>query len=145
MAGSRKEDPIMASYLIVANQTLSSRSLADAIEARRAEGSMRAFVVVPLTPVGGRLTWSEEESRDAARIRLDEIVERLRGLGVDADGEVGDRDPVMAVRDALRGREVDEVIISTLPAGISRWLGEDVPSRLREAVSVPITVVTQPS
>ena len=49
----------------------------------------------------------------------------------------------MAVRDALRGREVDEVIVSTLPRGISRWLGEDVPSRLTDAVSVPVTVVSQ--
>ena len=133
----------MRSYLIVANQTLTSQSLADAIEARRAGGSMRAFVVVPLTPVGGRLTWSDDESRDAARERLDEILARLRGIGVEADGEVGDRDPVMAVRDALRDREVDEVIVSTLPRGISRWLGEDVPSRLRDSVQVPITVVTQ--
>jgi hypothetical protein len=35
------------------------------------------------------------------------------------------------------------VIVSTLPRGISRWLGEDVPSRLADAVSVPVTVVTQ--
>ena len=37
----------------------------------------------------------------------------------------------------------DEVIVSTLPKGISRWLGEDVPSRLHEAITIPITVVTQ--
>jgi GABA permease len=49
----------------------------------------------------------------------------------------------MAVRDALRGREVDEIIISTLPKRMSRWLGEDVPSRLRDAVPVMVTVVTQ--
>ena len=54
-----------------------------------------------------------------------------------------DPDPVSAVRDALRGREVDEIIVSTLPRGLSRWLGEDVPSRLRDSVRVPVTVVTQ--
>jgi hypothetical protein len=64
-------------------------------------------------------------------------------MGAEADGEVGDRDPVMAVRDAMRGREVDEVIVSTLPKGVSRWLGEDVPSRLRDSVAVKVTVVTQ--
>ena len=71
------------------------------------------------------------------------MLERLREMGAEADGEIGDRDPVMAVRDALRGREVDEVIVSTLPKGLSRWLGEDVPSRLRDSVKVPVTVVTQ--
>jgi hypothetical protein len=44
----------------------------------------------------------------------------------------------------MRGREIDEVIVSTLPRGLSRWLGEDVPSRLRDSVRVPVTVVTQP-
>jgi hypothetical protein len=133
----------MRSYLIVANQTLTSESLRDAIAARLAEGPVRTHVVVPLSPVGGRLTWDEQASRTVARERLDEVLGRLREMGAEADGEVGDRDPVMAVRDALRHREVDEVIVSTLPKGLSRWLGEDVPSRLRDSVQVPVTVVTQ--
>jgi nucleotide-binding universal stress UspA family protein len=137
------EDPIMRSYLIVANQTLTSRSLTEAITARLADGPVRTHVVVPLSPVGGRLTWDEQASREMAQTRLDEVLARLRDMGAEADGEIGDRDPVMAVRDALRGREVDEVIVSTLPRGLSRWLGEDVPSRLRDSVRVPVTVVTQ--
>lgn len=133
----------MRSYLIVANQTLSSQSLTDAINERLADGPVRTHVVVPLSPVGGRLTWDEAESRQVAQTRLDEVLGRLRAMGAEADGEIGDRDPVLAVRDALRGREVDEVIVSTLPTGMSRWLGEDVPSRLRDSVGVPVTVVTQ--
>jgi nucleotide-binding universal stress UspA family protein len=136
------EDPVVRSYLIVANQTLTSRSLTDAITARLAEGAVRTYVVVPLSPVGGRLTWDERSSREVAQTRLDEVLARLREMGAEADGEVGDRNPVMAVRDALRDREVDEVIVSTLPKGLSRWLGEDVPSRLRDSVRVPVTVVT---
>ena len=92
--GVRLEDPIMRAYLIVANQTLTSESLADAITARMADGPIRTHVVVPLSPVGGRLTWDEEKSRDAAKERLDEVLGRLREMGADADGEVGDRDPV---------------------------------------------------
>ena len=134
----------MRTYLIVANQTLTSDSLAEAITARLADGPIRTFVVVPLSPVGGRLTWDEDASRAAARGRLDEVLVRLREMGAEAEGEIGDRDPVTAVRDALRYREVDEVIVSTLPRGISRWLGEDVPSRMRDAVRVPVTVVTKP-
>lgn len=133
----------MRSYLIVANQTLTSESLREAITARLADGPIRAHVVVPLSPVGGRLTWDEQASRAVAQDRLDDVLGRLRELGAEVDGEVGDRDPVMAVRDALRNREVDEVIVSTLPRGLSRWLGEDVPSRLRDSVRVPVVVVTQ--
>ena len=134
----------MRSCLIVANQTLNSESLTDAIRTRLAADKLRAYVVVPLTAVGGRLTWDEDASRTVADERLKDVLTRLKALDVEADGEIGDRDPVMAVKDALRGREVDEIIVSTLPRGLSRWLGEDVPSRLADAVAVPITVVTQP-
>ena len=133
----------MRSYLIVANQTLTSESLREALAKRLADGPVRAHVVVPMSPGTGRLSWDEQESRTVAQTRLDEMLDHLRAMGAEADGEVGDRDPVMAVRDALRRTEVDEVIVSTLPRGISRWLGEDVPSRLRDSVSVPVTVVTQ--
>jgi hypothetical protein len=133
----------MRSYLIVANQTLASRSLADAISDRLADGPIRAHVVVPLVPVGGRLTWDEAASHEAAQARLTEYLSHLKELGVEANGEVGDRDPVSAVRDALRGREVDEIIVSTLPQGISRWLTADVPTKIRESVPIPVAVVTQ--
>jgi nucleotide-binding universal stress UspA family protein len=137
------EDPIMRSYLIVANQTLTSESLHDAITARLADGPLRVHVVVPMSAGGGRLSWDEGEARATAQARLDDMLERLKEMGVEADGEVGDRDPVNAVRDAIRRQEVDEVIVSTLPRGLSRWLGEDVPSRLRDACRVPVTVVSQ--
>jgi hypothetical protein len=136
------EDPIMRSYLIVANQTLTSESLREAISARLADGPLRAHVVVPMSAGAGRLSWDDEgKSRATAQARLEEMLERLKGMGVEADGEVGDRDPVAAVRDALRGRQVDEVVLSTLPPGISRWLGQDIPSKLRHNVSVPVAVV----
>ena len=57
-------------------------------------------------------------------------------------GEIGSRDPIEAVQDALRGHPCDEIILSTLPSGISRWLGQDVPTRLRGSVLVPVRVVT---
>ena len=97
--------------------------------------------MVPATPITHGLTWDEDATREEARERLNQFLAHLRDRGVAADGEVGDRDPVAAVRDAIRGREVDEVVLSTLPPGISRWLGQDVPSKLRHNVSVPVDVV----
>ena len=83
----------MRSYLIVANQTLTSRSLTDAITARLTDGPVRTYVVVPLSPVGGRLTWDEQASRKVAQTRLDEVLAKLREMGAESDGEVGDRGP----------------------------------------------------
>ena len=131
----------MSTALIVANQTLPSSALAEAINERIRSGFDAFHVVVPATPAAKGLTWDEDESRRQAEERLETFLERLRSLGVAATGEVGDRDPVAAVRDALRGRTVDEIVVSTLPPGISRWLGQDVPSRLRGAVAVNVDVV----
>lgn len=66
------------------------------------DGDARFHVVVPATPVAHGLTWNEDEARAAAGARLDEVLTRLRGLGLEASGEVGSQDPVAAVGDALR-------------------------------------------
>jgi hypothetical protein len=132
----------MPAYLIVANRTLASPTLAAAVDERIARGDARFHVVVPATPVTHGLTWDEEESAEAAEGRLAAILARLREQGATASGEVGSKDPVAAAGDALRAGRFDEVLVSTLPAGISRWLGQDVPSRIRRATEVPVTVLT---
>ena len=133
----------MPSYLIVGNQTLMGPELKAAIAERIVPGDPPGVhVVVPATPRPGAFTWNEDEATADAQGRLDAMLEHLKGLGLNATGEVGYRDPVEAARDALRGHPADEIILSTLPTGISRWLGQDVPSRLKSAVSVPVVVVT---
>jgi hypothetical protein len=134
----------MSTILIVANQTLPSETLATEVAGRIAAGARTFHVVVPATPPpGSGFTWNEEEAREAAGERLAAFIAGLIAQGATAEGEIGDRDPVAAVRDAARGKDVSEIILSTLPIGASRWLGQDVPSRLRGALSVPIAVVTE--
>ena len=132
----------MRSYLVVGNQTLDSPELAHEI-ARRVSAQPSTFhLVVPATPISHGLTWDEDEARAAATERLTAAIDRFRAAGATVSGEVGAPDPIQATQDALRGREVDEVILSTLPPGISRWLGQDVPTRLKGSVEVPVAVVT---
>jgi hypothetical protein len=132
----------MRSYLVVGNQTLGSPELTAAIEERMSEGSAVFHIVVPATPNQRGLTWDEDEALAAAQMSLNEALERLRGQGATVTGEIGHRDPIVATEDALRGRDVDEVLLSTLPPGISRWLGQDVPTRLKGSILQPVTVVT---
>lgn len=132
----------MPSYLIVANQTLASPTLTAAVDDRVAAGDARFHVVVPMSPSPGGLTWDEGEARRAAQQRLDTLLTRLREHGAEASGEIGAADPVDAACDALKGHPVDEVLLSTLPPGISRWLHLDVPSRMRAAVQPPVVVLT---
>jgi hypothetical protein len=132
----------MPSYLIVANQTLASPTLTAAVDERVAAGDARFHVVVPMSPTHGGLTWDEAEARREAQQRLEALLERLREHGVEASGECGAADPVDAAYDALKQYPADEVLLSTLPPGISRWLHLDVPSRMRAAVRPPVVVLT---
>ena len=134
----------MSTILIVANQTLPSEALATEVTRRITSGARDFHVVVPATPPpGSGFTWDEDAARTAAEERLVAFQQRLARQGVAAAGEIGDRDPVAAVRDAARGRDVAEIILSTLPSGASKWLRQDVPSRLRGAIPVPVTVVEE--
>lgn len=134
----------MPMILIVANQTLPSAALAAEVARRIGSGASEFHVVVPATPPpGGGFTWDEEAARHEAEGRLAAFLDGLRRQGATADGEIGDRDPVAAVRDAARDRDVAEIILSTLPSGASKWLRQDVPSRLRGALTIPIVVVTE--
>jgi hypothetical protein len=56
-------------------------------------------------------------------------------------GEVGDERPLDAIRDALREGSYDGIILSTLPAGVSRWIGMDLPHRAERTFSLPVTHV----
>ena len=83
----------------------------------------------------------EDSARAQAQQRLNASLERLRSLGIDAKGEVGDAEPLQAMEDALRLFGADEIIISTHPEGRSHWLEKGVVENARERFAVPITHV----
>lgn len=129
----------MRRYLVVANQTLGGEQLMARLRSCVAEGPCAVHVVVPASADPTVAFHDERSDRKLARRRLNEALERFESLGVEVTGEVGDHRPVDAVLDILRrGVEVDEVIVSTLPAGVSRWLRLDAVSRIQRAVDVPV-------
>ena len=130
----------MRQYLVVANQTLGGAHLLSALQQRAAAGPCHIHVLVPAGP--DPHGWSSDEAGDtaAAQRRLDAAMESMRSLGAEVSGEIGDPRPVDAVSDALRAGSYDEIILSTLPVGVSRWLRMDLLHRLSRAVDdVPIT------
>ena len=66
----------------------------------------------------------------------------MQGLGVTVTGAVGETDAVRAVKSVLDSRPIDEIIISTLPTSLSRWLHQDLPHRVERKFKLPVTVVT---
>jgi hypothetical protein len=151
----------MHRYLVVANQTLDSDDLVDLVRERVAAGPAEFWLVVPATPVkdlasnavpipmpvmGGipTLPAPPAEARRLAQANLDAAVKKLTSAGATASGVVCDPDPMRAVEEAMAGGEFDEIIVSTLPARLSRWLHQDLPARLEHRFHVPVThVVTE--
>jgi hypothetical protein len=84
-----------------------------------------------------------EGSADAHQ-RLEYGLERFRQAGAVVDGEVGSPNALKSIGDVLRRREIDEIIISTLPKGISQWLRQDLGHRARREFEGTVTVITPP-
>ena len=146
----------MGIIVIVANQTLGGADLRSAVEQRIASGGQQFHLVVPV-PLGPPpaiavgLATAEvvmisdldlPDQRAVAAERLEHGLAWLRDLGCSADGEIAVSDAVGVVRDVVERGGVDEVIVSTLPSRLSRWLRQDLPSRIGRAVDVPVVVVT---
>ncbi|TMK67542.1 MAG: hypothetical protein E6G53_02320 [Actinobacteria bacterium] len=70
--------------------------------------------------------------------RLAEALERLRAAGLEMDGEVGDSNPLTAVKEAWDPAKYDEILVSTLPTGTSKWLQIDLPHRVERITGMPV-------
>jgi nucleotide-binding universal stress UspA family protein len=128
--------------LVVANETLHGEALRAEIGHRARGRESEVWVVCPALNTKIKYWVSDEdEARHQAQQRLDAVLAQLAREGVQAQGEIGDSDPVQAVEDALRVFPADEVIISTHPHGRSNWLEQDVVGRARERFPLPITHV----
>jgi nucleoside-diphosphate-sugar epimerase len=132
----------MRRYLVIANRTLCEQHLLDEVHRRRtADPGCRFHLVVPATHPSGVFT--DESAHHEAEARLSEALDTLACAGVSATGEVGDANPVYAVGDVIL-REIgrfDEIILSTLPVGMSKWLAENVVRRLKRSTGLPVTHV----
>jgi GABA permease len=100
--------------------------------------------VVPATPPHTGLTYTTARALSEAHDRLYAALEFFRKRGFEVTGEVGDPNPVDAVHDAIHSEEYDEIVLSTFPAGASRWLKMDLPRRLEKNFGVPVTHFVSP-
>ena len=132
-----------ARVLLVANRTASDRPLLDAVRRRASHPPVSFHLVVPATPLGlHRVVDPEDSGSEPARERLRVALPVLsEAAGQQVTGSVGDPNPLSAIQDALNLSGFDEIILSTLPWRVSRWLRIDLPSKVR-ALGKPVVHVT---
>ena len=128
--------------LVIANETVGGQELLSAISTLALSERTQFLVVCPA--LNSRLktfTSDEDPAREAAQQRLDETLARLASVGIEASGEVGDGDPLVAVDDAVRTFGPNEIVLSTHPPGRSNWLERGVVESVRTHYDVPVTHV----
>jgi GABA permease len=128
--------------LVVANETVQGEELLSTISTLALIERTQFLVVCPA--LNSRLktfTSDEDPARAAARARLDVTLARLASVGIEASGEVGDGDPLVAVDDAMRTFGPNEIVISTHPPGKSNWLERGIVESVRARYDVPVTHV----
>jgi len=129
----------MTRVLVVANRTAATPRLLAAVGERAERGSASFHLVVPATPRGlHRIVDPEDNGQDEAQANLElALVLLSEAAGHEVQGHVGDADPLAAIHDAHHAQPYDEIIVSTLPSRLSRWVRLDLPSKAR-ALGVPV-------
>ena len=126
--------PAPLRVLVVANRTADSDELLAALLDLHAR---RAISVTMLAPASWEVS-DPHGGRESARRRLRTAAQRLRGSGVEIECVIGDADPIVAVGTIWKPERFDEVMVSTLPEHVSRWLRLDLPRRVRRLTARPV-------
>ena len=129
--------------LVVANRTAATPALLDAVRERAARGACSFTLLVP-NPVRGldRVTDPEDHTVEEGQSVLELALPLLeQAAGGPVEGMVGDPEPLAAIQDAVNLHGFDEIIISTLPTRVSRWLRLDLPHKAA-GLGLPVTTVT---
>jgi hypothetical protein len=136
------ESSAPARVLVVAHKTAATPALLQAVRERVARGPATFTLLVPNAAHGlHRVVDPEDvqtgEAHDVLELALPLLSE---AAGSEVTGMIGDPAPLTAIQDAVNVHGFDEIIISTLPARVSRWMKLDLPSKA-SGLGLPVTTV----
>jgi len=115
--------------LVVANETVSSRPLLEALKRKAGEEPRRFIVIAPQ---------SDENGEGDAHERLAHTLKELEQAGLPAIGQVVHPDPFTAIQNALQFYAPDDIVISTFPETRSGWLRSDLVGRVQASTGKPV-------
>jgi hypothetical protein len=124
--------------LVLVAEPVSGEALKQAVGPDAAEA---AEVLVVAPALQSRTRWILDDPdaaiRRAAEVQ-EETVERMDEEGVDAAGDTGETDPLLALQDALQTFDADEIVLFTHPGGDSNWLEEGLVEKARGRFEAPV-------
>jgi hypothetical protein len=135
-----------ARVLVVANKTAATPALLDAVRERAAKGQCEFTLLVPIATHGlHKVVDPEDQSQGEAETTIELALPLLeRAAGAPVDAMIGVPEPLAAIQDAINLHGFDELIISTLPTRVSKWLRLDLPHKAA-GLGIPVTTVTAES
>jgi hypothetical protein len=132
-----------ARVLVVAHKTAPTPGLIEAVRERARRSPAQFTLLVPKQVHGlHTVVDAQDQSADEAQAMIELAVPLLEeAAGGHVESIVGDHEPLAAIQDAINLHGYDEIIISTLPAKVSKWLKLDLPSKV-QGLGLPVTVIT---
>jgi hypothetical protein len=129
-----------ARVLVVAHKTAATPGLLDAVRERAALGPAHFTLLVPNAAHGLHVVVDAEDQDSSEAEQVLELAVPLleEAAGGPVESMIGVPEPLAAIQDAINIHGFDEVIISTLPPRMSRWLRLDLPRKVA-ALGVPVT------
>ena len=131
-----------ARVLVVANRTAATPALIDAVRERAGRGEATFTLLVPaLKGTLDRLSSADTDRSDAEGTLELALPLLEEAAGRPVEGMIGVAEPLDAIQDAVNLHGFDEIILSTLPSRVSRWLKLDLPHKAA-GLGLPVTTVT---
>ena len=129
--------------LVVANRTAATPALIEAVRERAGRGPCAFTLLIPNTAHGlHRVVDPEDQGQTEAEATLELALPGLEeAAGGHVEGIIGDPEPLAAIQDAVNIHGFDEIILSTLPARVSKWLRLDLPHKVA-GLGLPVTTIT---
>jgi drug/metabolite transporter superfamily protein YnfA len=140
--GEARESAGSSLLAIVTDDPIGPEPLRE-IRPKGEQGDIDLRIVVPAVEANAfqHLLGDVDEPKREAEARLGRVLEELRASGIQADGEVGDPDPIQAVKDSLLKRPTDEVLIFEHEPEQARWFEENLREKAEADFGPPLRLV----
>ena len=124
--------------LALVSEPISADALRAAIGADAADEA-EVLVVAPALNTKTRFLLADPDPAiERAEAVQQETVERLDEEGIDAAGDTGEENPMLALQDALATYEADEIVLFTHPGGKQNWKEEGLVEEAQGRFDVPV-------